>query len=359
VEKRILIVDDNRPLVRMMTSALETLSYGLNIASVPSGEEALLSVALGQPDLMVIDLHLPGMSGIDLIQEIQDRYPAVKIVMMTGDDDPFVFRIAQEMGVYYRFPKPFDTDLFLDAVNRLLTGQELGELPPGLPGEPPERMEPEKPKITYAEVVVDLREHLRARTVAVVSGDGRIIVQAGEAPGEVLRNGWELPLMAAMSAADTLQAYLPGEPQNRVQVFCADDNQAILSPMGQYGLLVILPAQKNIVVSEKILQQIFEMQESVAPFVPPFDVASEEEFLSEDITEVDSGVSLEEPVPQIDLTELFSATIEEKAAESFWEEIEEEPQEAPDNSGKTGYLGYSQAEKLGLTPEDIEEDAAA
>jgi DNA-binding NarL/FixJ family response regulator len=359
VEKRILIVDDNRPLVRMMTSALETLSYALDIASVPSGEEALLSVALDQPDLMVIDLHLPGMSGIDLIQEVQDRYPAVKIVMMTGDDDPFVFRIAQEMGVYYRFPKPFDTDLFLDAVNRLLTGQELGELPPGLPGEPPERMEPEKPKITYAEAVVDLRELLRARTVAVVGEDGRIIVQAGDAPGEVLRSGWELPLMAAMSAADTFQAYLPGTPQNRLQVFSADDSHAILLPMGQYGLLVIIPAKNKPAVSEKILQQIIEMQERVAPFVPPFDVVSEGEFMSEDVPEVDSGESSEEPVPQIDLSELFSAPIEEGTAESFWEEVEEEEQETPESSGKTGYLGYSQAEKLGLTPEDIEEDAAA
>ena len=359
MEKKVLIVDDNRPLVRMMTSALETLSYGLHIASVPSGEEALLSAALDQPDLMVIDLHLPGMSGIDLIQEIQDRYPSVKIVMMTGDDDPFVFRIAQEMGVYYRFPKPFDTDLFLDAVNRLLTGQELGELPPGLPGEPPERMDPEKPKITYAEAVVDLREHLRARTVAVVGEDGRIIVQAGAALGEVLRTGWELPLMAALSAADNFQACLPGKPHNRVQVFSADNNLAILSPMGPYGLLVILPAQKQPGFPEKTLQLIFDMQERVAPFILPFEVASEAEELSEDVTEVDDDELLEEPVTQIDLTELFSAPIEEGAAESFWEEIEEEPEEAPENSGKTGYLGYSQAHKLGLTPQDIEEEGAA
>jgi hypothetical protein len=220
-------------------------------------------------------------------------------------------------------------------------------------------MEPEKPKITYAEAVVDLRERLRARTVAVMGEDGRIIVQAGDAPGEVLRSGWELPLMAAMSAVDTLQAYLPGTPQNRVQVFYADDNQAILSPMGQYGLLVILPVHNKPAISEKILQLIFEMQERVAPFVPPFDVASEEEYLEEEATGVDDGELSEEPVPQIDLTELFSAPIEEGAAESFWEEVEEEPQEVPDSSGKTGFLGYSQAEKLGLTPQDNEEDGVA
>lgn len=358
MEKRILIVDDNKPLVRMMTSALETLSYELHIASVPSGEEAMLSVAADQPDLMVIDLHLPGISGIDLIQEIQDRYPMVKIVMMTGDDDPFVFRIAQEMGVYYRFPKPFDTDLFLDAVNRLLTGQELGELPPGLPGEPPERMEPEKPKITYAQAMVDLREKLRARTVAVLDEHGRIIAQAGDAPGEILQSGWGLPLMAALSAANTFQAYLPGKLHNRIQVFSGDDSQAILSPMGQYGLLVILPAQKHSGLSGEMFQQISAIQKRVASSVPPFDVSNEEEPLSSDVNEVSDAESAEEPAAQIDLTEVFSAPIEAEAAESFWEQIAEGAQDVPENSGKTGFLGYSQAQKLGLTPEGSEEDAA-
>ena len=97
--KRILIVDDNKPLARMMISALETLPYKVKVNSVPSGEEALLSVMADLPDLMVVDLHLPGMNGLDLIQILRERYEDLKIVMMTGEHDSTVFKRAEELGI--------------------------------------------------------------------------------------------------------------------------------------------------------------------------------------------------------------------------------------------------------------------
>ena len=64
---RILIVDDQRDITRMLRLAVEALGRGYSVADVPSAEEALLEVRRAAVDLLITDLRLPGISGLELI----------------------------------------------------------------------------------------------------------------------------------------------------------------------------------------------------------------------------------------------------------------------------------------------------
>lgn len=350
--KRILIVDDNKPLARMMISALETLPYKVNVGSVPSGEEALLSVMVELPDLMVVDLHLPGMNGLDLIKILRDRYHDMKIVMMTGEHDSTVFKRAEEMGVEYRFPKPFETVAFLDAVNRILSGQELNVRDLHLPSGPPERMEDKPPALTFSEAVVELHQQLDATAVAIMGDNGRIIVQAGKELGEVFSTDWELPIMSALSAFEALQHHLPGEAKAQVQVFQTSTANILLVPIGRHGLVVVLPARKKREFFRREIEFVVDIQQRISTFTPPFEVAQDEPVTLEPDEVLEEEIHAEEEVQEIDIASLFSSKAELSEADSFWEEEvgEEEPAAAP--RGMTGYLDFSQAQQLGLTPED-------
>ena len=351
--KRVLIVDDNKPLARMMMSALETLPYRVKVNSVPSGEEALLSVMLEKPDLMVVDLHLPGMNGLDLIQLLRDRYKDLHIVMATGEHDPTVFRRAEELGVDYRFPKPFETVAFLDAVNRILNGNELDVKDLNLPSEPPERMEDkESPQeLSFSEAVVELHQKLDAASAAIIGENARVVAQAGAELSSLFSEGWELPIMSTLSAIETLQIHLLGDPKQQLQIFQTTENTLVLTPVGKQGLVVVLPAKKKNSLSKEI-DVILEVQQRISTFSLPFE--------SQKITDALDVESVAEPEPEeeevevrdIDIATLLSNAAVENEADNFWDTAENELDTTPAPRGKSGYLDFSQAQQLGLTPEE-------
>jgi len=83
----VVIVDDH-PLLLEGTRALVARSAGIVVAGVAnSGEAALRMVGLLQPDVLLLDLHLPGISGIEVARRIRARFPRVAILALTGYDD--------------------------------------------------------------------------------------------------------------------------------------------------------------------------------------------------------------------------------------------------------------------------------
>ena len=82
--KRVLIVDDAMELGRMYQDALRTTYPGVPVSFVPSAEEAMLEATRYTFDLMIVDIRLPGMSGVDLLRKIRARQPGIKAIMITG-----------------------------------------------------------------------------------------------------------------------------------------------------------------------------------------------------------------------------------------------------------------------------------
>src|SRR5512139_541855 len=115
---RVLVVDDNHEVRRMVTASIKTLSAAIDVLDVPSAEEALFISASLPLDLVVLDFRLPGMSGIEMVTRLRKRKPEIKIILVTGIEDPVIRKQVSEAGVAAYFFKPIDIARFLEAVKR-------------------------------------------------------------------------------------------------------------------------------------------------------------------------------------------------------------------------------------------------
>src|SRR5688572_14841886 len=80
----VLLVDDQKDIVRLLHSALQTLGHPLDLVHAPSGEEALLEASRRKVDLLVTDYLLPGISGVELMRKIKARHPDLKVIFISG-----------------------------------------------------------------------------------------------------------------------------------------------------------------------------------------------------------------------------------------------------------------------------------
>lgn len=94
--KRVLIVDDAIDLGRMLQDALKVMHPEIPITVVPSAEEALLELTRFSFDLLVTDLRLPGMNGLELIRKIRVRQPNIKVILMTALIPRILFSVKKK-----------------------------------------------------------------------------------------------------------------------------------------------------------------------------------------------------------------------------------------------------------------------
>ena len=104
--QHILLVDDEEPLLRAIGSMLDMLGY--RTTAVTDAQEALnLISASGQDfDLIISDQTMPGLSGIDLVREVQARKTDMPAILITGHRDDRVLRLAEQIGIKQVIGKP-------------------------------------------------------------------------------------------------------------------------------------------------------------------------------------------------------------------------------------------------------------
>ncbi len=116
----ILIVDDDTALVDFVIGALHEAGY-LGCAAY-DGESALLAIETARPALVLLDLHLPGLSGFDVVAQLQRHALAhVPVVLMTGDTAAVAQLPTAEFPEYLL--KPFDLETLLACVGRYVRPQ--------------------------------------------------------------------------------------------------------------------------------------------------------------------------------------------------------------------------------------------
>ncbi len=107
---RVLVVDDERQIRRMLRAALE--GYGFNIAEAASGREGLSQTSIFHPDLIVLDLGLPDIDGIEVIKNLRDwtQIPIIVLSVREHEDDKIK---ALDAGADDYVTKPFSMGEFL------------------------------------------------------------------------------------------------------------------------------------------------------------------------------------------------------------------------------------------------------
>jgi DNA-binding response OmpR family regulator len=103
---RILVIDDNLTVVDILATALGEEGYG--VLSAVTSDEGLKLFILSQPDLVLLDIALPGMNGIDMLKRIRSIAPTARVVMVSGTADVMLARQALELGALAYVDKPFD-----------------------------------------------------------------------------------------------------------------------------------------------------------------------------------------------------------------------------------------------------------
>ncbi|QHI70592.1 response regulator [Tichowtungia aerotolerans] len=122
---RILVVDDETGIITILKEMLLKLGYEVLTAS--GGNEALEKLSIGGVDLVVTDIVMPDIDGLELISNIQSMYPEIKIIAISGggaQEGPETYlRDAKELGAARCLTKPFMLKELASMVQELL-GEE-------------------------------------------------------------------------------------------------------------------------------------------------------------------------------------------------------------------------------------------
>ena len=106
--KRVLIVDDEEDLTWTLTKKLSKDSDKFELISVNSGMEAMDVLNQLPMDLVITDVRMPEVSGLDLLKRIRSRYPSTKVIIMTAYGSSDVQQEATERGCFHYIEKPFE-----------------------------------------------------------------------------------------------------------------------------------------------------------------------------------------------------------------------------------------------------------
>lgn len=116
--KTVLIVDD-QPGIRLLLKEVFS-KEGYQAVTAGSGIEAFEKVQEKLPDLVLLDMKIPGMDGIEILKRLKKSHPCTHVIMMTAYGELDLIRESMNWGAECYFTKPFDVFEVRDAVNRLL-----------------------------------------------------------------------------------------------------------------------------------------------------------------------------------------------------------------------------------------------
>ncbi|REK71708.1 response regulator [Paenibacillus paeoniae] len=119
-KKKVLIVDDQNGIRVLLLEVFS--SEGYHTFQAANGKLALEIVRLEAPDLVLLDMKIPGMDGLEILKHIKAIDPSIKVIMMTAYGELDMIKEATDLGALMHFTKPFDIDEMRMEVNRQLHG---------------------------------------------------------------------------------------------------------------------------------------------------------------------------------------------------------------------------------------------
>ncbi len=121
----ILIVDDEPSILQSLGGLLT--DEGFDVLTASNGYEALKNIESNSPDLVLLDIWMPGLDGIDTLQEIRKNNPYIQVIIITGHGTIETAVKATKMGAYDLIEKPLSIDKVIVAINNALNYRRLEE----------------------------------------------------------------------------------------------------------------------------------------------------------------------------------------------------------------------------------------
>ncbi len=371
-EKRILIVDDSFDLTKILKTAIHTLNKKIKVKIVPSAEEALLEFNKEPLNLVISDVRLPGISGLEFLKKIRKRDPNINILMITGLTDLDLEEKAKEAGANFFLRKPIEIPLFMDAISTYLgvdisenvteAASHVAELPI-VP-----RVESGQPQENLTDTLVLIRKEIAASTVYLLNENGKIAAQTGESGIENFEEKWLPLLLPLLSAGEKFSKISPIEAAQSMMTFRFDDQDVILLLLSDYALVIVASNGRGALRLPLVLDSLSRYQTDLMAILGKMGAiaAREPVFPQEEDLSNDSAEKITEAVDEVeddtdegeeDLDSLLNLFDDEKPSheiddvDEFWEKANDQVEFDLSNPD---VISYEQAEKLGLTPDDAE-----
>lgn len=346
----ILLVDDQRDIVRLLHSTLQTLGHKLDIVDAPSGEEALLEASRRKIDLLVADYLLPGISGVELMRKVKVRNPELKTIFISGMTDRKSRDDMLHAGGIAIFDKPIPLADFLDAVERGL-GLVRTIFPPETGKEAEHRQ-------SLSELLSGFRQKIKADAVFLISDRARVLARAGDLYDSSMEVSLLSALMAIYAAGLKVTRFIHHDRPENFHVFRGGDHDLILIPVDVSHALLL--AGKGLANNDRLMQTVEGMlfvRGDVENVLRSLGVAPEPIGTEPAVPAGEAGEAVPmmleqetaEPEPVVDLDALFASakTAKVQDLDAFWDDAVEKAGNIPLNRD---VITFEEAQKLGLDP---------
>jgi len=108
---RILIADDEVEFASTLQTRLNLRKYQATMTN--SGEETLAAVSKEQPDVLVLDLKMPDLDGLEVLAKVKESWPEMQVIILTGHGSFEAGREGMELGAFDYLMKPVDLNLLI------------------------------------------------------------------------------------------------------------------------------------------------------------------------------------------------------------------------------------------------------
>ena len=115
-EIKVLLVDDEEDFVQSLSERIKLRDLDSEVAL--NGEEALRLVDEEVPDVMVLDLKMPGIDGMEVLRRVKKAYPKVQVIMLTGHGSEKDEQEARRLGAFEYLEKPTSMDTLIHHIKR-------------------------------------------------------------------------------------------------------------------------------------------------------------------------------------------------------------------------------------------------
>ena len=111
---KVLLVDDEQKFVEALSERLQMRD--MENETVYDGEEALSFVDDKEPDVMILDLKMPGIDGMEVLRRVKKKFPAIQVIILTGHGTDRDEEESRRIGVYDYLKKPVDIEVLVSRI---------------------------------------------------------------------------------------------------------------------------------------------------------------------------------------------------------------------------------------------------
>jgi CheY-like chemotaxis protein/predicted regulator of Ras-like GTPase activity (Roadblock/LC7/MglB family) len=208
---RILVVDDEGPTRDFIVEGLNALGITDNALGVASAEDALAAAAEQPPEVVISDIRMTGLNGLDLARYLHQNHPDTKVILVTGYSTRDIERTASALAVDALLRKPFGLDALGEAVRAALRRSHSAGNGSGL--------SPAKTELVMRQIEI-LKRDVGAQWIGLLDHEGNIVLTDGLAENmdepltQIVSQGWAKMMTLISGQIGACFLYVEGQPHD-------------------------------------------------------------------------------------------------------------------------------------------------